>query len=119
MLQKCFAALKPGGRAVTLEFIPNEDRITPPSNAAFALIMLASTPAGDAYTFSELESMFSEAGFALHGNETTAALAATPADQPALNHRRFYRLSSKRVGLESSCTVRTRPLSKFTEQEKP
>lgn len=63
LLQKCFAALKPGGRAVTLEFIPNEDRITPPSNAAFALIMLASTPAGDAHTFSELESMFSEAGF--------------------------------------------------------
>jgi 2-polyprenyl-3-methyl-5-hydroxy-6-metoxy-1,4-benzoquinol methylase len=63
LLQKCFAALKPGGRAVTLEFIPNEDRITPPSNAAFALIMLASTPAGDAYTFAELESMFTEAGF--------------------------------------------------------
>ena len=63
MLQKCFAALKPGGRAVTLEFVPNEDRITPPSNAAFAMIMLATTPAGDAYTFSELESMFAEAGF--------------------------------------------------------
>ena len=63
LLQRCFAALKPGGRVVTLEFIPNEDRVTPPSNAAFSLIMLASTPAGDAYTFSELESMFSEAGF--------------------------------------------------------
>ncbi|MEO8125437.1 MAG: class I SAM-dependent methyltransferase [Bryobacteraceae bacterium] len=64
LLKKCFAALKPGGRAITLEFIPNEDRVTPPSNAAFALIMLASTPAGDAYTFHELESMCSEAGFA-------------------------------------------------------
>ena len=64
LLRKCCAALKPGGRAVTLEFIPNEDRVTPPSNAAFSMIMLASTPAGDAYTFSELESMFAEAGFA-------------------------------------------------------
>ena len=36
---------------------------SPPSNAAFAMIMLATTPAGDAYTFSELESMFAEAGF--------------------------------------------------------
>ena len=27
------------------------------------MIMLATTPAGDAYTFSELESMFAEAGF--------------------------------------------------------
>jgi len=63
LLRKCFTALKPGGRAVTLEFIPNEDRVTPPSNAAFALIMLASTPAGDAYTFPELESMFAEACF--------------------------------------------------------
>ncbi len=63
LLRKCFAALKPGGRAVALEFVPNEDRISPPSNAAFAMIMLATTPAGDAYTFSELESMFAEAGF--------------------------------------------------------
>lgn len=64
LLRKCHAALKPGGRTVTLEFIPNDDRVTPASNAAFSLIMLASTPAGDAYTFSELESMCSEAGFA-------------------------------------------------------
>jgi SAM-dependent methyltransferase len=63
LLKKTHAALKPGGRAVTLEFIPNEDRISPPSNADFALIALVSTPGGDAYTFSELESMFAEAGF--------------------------------------------------------
>ena len=63
LLKRCFAALKPGGRAITLEFIPNEDRITPPANAGFAIVMLASTLAGDAYPFSMLESMFSEAGF--------------------------------------------------------
>jgi len=64
LMKKSFAALKPGGRVITLEFIPNDDRVTPASNASFAFIALASTPGGDAYTFSELESMFAEAGFA-------------------------------------------------------
>lgn len=63
LLRKVHAALKPGGRAVTLEFIPNEDRISPPESASFAVMMLGSTPAGDAYTFSELEKMMTAAGF--------------------------------------------------------
>jgi ubiquinone/menaquinone biosynthesis C-methylase UbiE len=63
LLKKIHAALKPGGRAVTLEFIPNEDRVTPPESAGFSLIMLASTPAGDAYTFPEFERMLRNAGF--------------------------------------------------------
>lgn len=64
LLRKVHAALKPGGRAVTLEFVPNEDRVSPPLPAGFALTMLAGTPAGDAYTFAELERMFRNAGFA-------------------------------------------------------
>jgi ubiquinone/menaquinone biosynthesis C-methylase UbiE len=64
ILKKTHAALKPGGRAVTLEFVPNDDRVSPPIPAMFALIMLAGTPAGDAYTFQELEGMFRNAGFA-------------------------------------------------------
>ncbi|MDT7603492.1 MAG: hypothetical protein QOF61_1489 [Acidobacteriota bacterium] len=56
-------ALKDGGRAITLEFVPNEDRVTPPQTAAFAINMLGSTEAGDAYTFAELERMFKDAGF--------------------------------------------------------
>jgi 2-polyprenyl-3-methyl-5-hydroxy-6-metoxy-1,4-benzoquinol methylase len=63
LLRKVHAALKPDGRAVTLEFVPNPDRISPPVAAAFSLMMLGSTPSGDAYTFSELESMFRNAGF--------------------------------------------------------
>jgi 2-polyprenyl-3-methyl-5-hydroxy-6-metoxy-1,4-benzoquinol methylase len=62
-LRKVHTALKPGGRAAILEFVPNPDRITPPTAAAFSLIMLASTPSGDAYTFPELESMAKSAGF--------------------------------------------------------
>jgi ubiquinone/menaquinone biosynthesis C-methylase UbiE len=55
--------LKPEGRVVTVEFVPNEDRISPPTDAAFALTMLASTPSGDAYTFAEYDRMFKAAGF--------------------------------------------------------
>jgi ubiquinone/menaquinone biosynthesis C-methylase UbiE len=63
LLLKVRAALAEGGRAVTLEFVPNEDRISPPDAAAFSVMMLTSTPSGDAYTFSELEQMFANAGF--------------------------------------------------------
>jgi len=49
---------------VTLEFVPNDDRVTPVESAGFSLVMLAGTPSGDAYTFAELERMFANAGFA-------------------------------------------------------
>ena len=58
LLKKVRAALKPGGRAATLEFVPNEDRVSPPMPAAFAMTMLTTTAAGDAYTLSELTAMY-------------------------------------------------------------
>jgi 2-polyprenyl-3-methyl-5-hydroxy-6-metoxy-1,4-benzoquinol methylase len=64
LLRKVHAALADGGRAVTLEFVPNDDRVTPPDAAAFAIVMLSSTPSGDAYTFAEIERMAANAGFA-------------------------------------------------------
>ena len=63
LLRKVRAALADGGRAVTLEFVPNEDRVTPPEAAGFSMQMLIGTPSGDAYTFPELERMFANAGF--------------------------------------------------------
>ncbi len=63
LLLKVHAALVPGGIAITPEFIPNEDRISPPRDAMFSMQML-STPAGDAYTYLELEKMFHNSGFA-------------------------------------------------------
>jgi len=63
LLKKVHAALKPGGKAATLEFVPNEDRVSPPAPAAFSLTMLTSTADGDAYTLSELTAMYAEAGF--------------------------------------------------------
>ena len=50
LLKKVRGALKPGGRAATLEFVPNEDRVSPPMPAAFAMTMLTTTAEGDAYT---------------------------------------------------------------------
>jgi ubiquinone/menaquinone biosynthesis C-methylase UbiE len=64
LLRKVHAALKDGGRAVTLEFVPNDDRVSPANSAMFSMVMLASTPSGDAHTFAELRSMFEKAGFA-------------------------------------------------------
>jgi len=64
LMRRVHTALKPGGKAITLEFVPNEDRVTPPTAAAFSLIMLANTDAGDAYTFVEYEKIFRNAGFA-------------------------------------------------------
>ena len=63
LLRKVHNALADGGRAVTLEFVPNDDRVTPPDSAGFSMMMLISTPSGDAYTFAELEKMFANAGF--------------------------------------------------------
>lgn len=62
-LRKVHAALKPGGRVVVLEFVPNPDRVSPPIPARFSLTMLAGTPGGDAYTFAELRQQLEDAGF--------------------------------------------------------
>ena len=83
LLKKVHAALAPGGRAITVEFVPNEDRTTPPDSAFFSLVMLATTPAGDAYTFAELDRMFTAAGFS---SSELYSLAPTP--QQALISRR-------------------------------
>ena len=63
LLKRVRAALKPGGRVATVEFVPNDDRISPPTAAAFSLMMLGSTESGDAYTFKELDAMLRDAGF--------------------------------------------------------
>ena len=63
LLRKVHAALADGGRAVTLEFVPNDDRVSPPPAAMFSLVMLVGTPHGDAYTFRELQQMAANAGF--------------------------------------------------------
>jgi 2-polyprenyl-3-methyl-5-hydroxy-6-metoxy-1,4-benzoquinol methylase len=75
LLQRIRPAMRPDGIVATVDFVPEEDRVSPPAAAAFALTMLASTPAGDAYTLGELDRMFREAGF---GDSRIRPLGSTP-----------------------------------------
>lgn len=63
ILGRCASALNNGGCVILVEFVPNEDRVSPAPAAMFSLRMLAQTPEGDAYTFDELQKMLSRAGF--------------------------------------------------------
>ena len=75
LLKKIHAALKPDGWVATLEFVPNEDSVSPPLPAAFAMTMLTTTEAGNAYTFSELSEMHRRAGF---GKVTSHPIPMSP-----------------------------------------
>jgi precorrin-6B methylase 2 len=63
LLGRVHRALAPHGRVVTLEFVPNDDRVTPPGPASWAINMLVTTPGGDAYPFTEYDRLFRKAGF--------------------------------------------------------
>jgi len=63
LLRKIHRAMKPGGSIAIVEFVPNEDRVSPPIAASFSLQMLGATESGEAFTFSELDAMLAEAGF--------------------------------------------------------
>jgi ubiquinone/menaquinone biosynthesis C-methylase UbiE len=63
LMRRFHAALRSGGRMLTLEFVPNSDRISPPAPASFSMMMLANTPAGDAFTMAEYDEMLDAAGF--------------------------------------------------------
>jgi 2-polyprenyl-3-methyl-5-hydroxy-6-metoxy-1,4-benzoquinol methylase len=74
-LRKVHEALAPRGRVVVVEFAPNDDRITPPEAASFAVNMLVHTSGGDAYTVSEHREMLRDAGFS---NSEVHPLPPTP-----------------------------------------
>jgi len=63
-MRKVHAALTPGGRAVIVEFVPNDDRVSPPIPGIFAIMMLAGTPSGTTYTLADLRSIAADSGFA-------------------------------------------------------
>jgi ubiquinone/menaquinone biosynthesis C-methylase UbiE len=75
LLRKARKSLASGGRAVAVEFLPNEDRVSPRYPAMFAFQMLGSTPEGDAYTAREFEEMGHAAGF---GKITGKPMPPTP-----------------------------------------
>jgi len=63
-IRKLDASLAEGGKILTVEFVPNDDRVSPPPSAMFPVVRLAATPGGDAYTFPELKQMYENCGFA-------------------------------------------------------
>jgi 2-polyprenyl-3-methyl-5-hydroxy-6-metoxy-1,4-benzoquinol methylase len=75
LLRKAREALSPKGRVFIVEFVPNEDRVSPPLQAMFAFWMLASTACGDAHTLDDLQSMALDAGFT---RTSARALLPTP-----------------------------------------
>jgi SAM-dependent methyltransferase len=62
LFQKCRAALKPKGKLVLLDLVVNDDRVSPPVEAGFALHLFA-TGSCDVYTFGEYQGMLRTAGF--------------------------------------------------------
>lgn len=75
LLRKVKANLAAGGQALSVDFVPNEDRVSPPIPVMFAFQMLATTPGGEAYTTSELDKIAKNAGFL---GARTRSLAPTP-----------------------------------------
>lgn len=67
VMRKIASCLNENGTVITLEFIPNEDRVSPPVPATFAFVMLGTTPEGDAYTFAQYKEMWDAVG--LHAHE--------------------------------------------------
>ena len=63
LLRKGRSALAPGGRLAISEFVPNEDRVSPPREAMFAYVMLATTQGGTAFPASAIQRMLTAAGF--------------------------------------------------------
>ena len=65
MLSKAKSSLSINGSLFVVDIMPNPDRVSPPVQAAFAFLMLATTPDGDAYTCAEYETMAGAAGLTL------------------------------------------------------
>jgi SAM-dependent methyltransferase len=63
ILRRVRASLALGGRTLAVEFVPNDDRVSPPMAGMFSFIMLGSTPSGDAYTQAELDAIGRDAGY--------------------------------------------------------
>jgi len=58
-----FNALGPGGTIAIQEFLVNADRTGPLPSLIFAVNMLVNTDEGDTFSFEEISSWLTEAGF--------------------------------------------------------
>ncbi len=63
LYRKVWRALDPGGRLIIRDHVMNPDRSGPRAAAVFAVNMLTGTAGGNVYTFEEVRSGLSQAGF--------------------------------------------------------
>jgi ubiquinone/menaquinone biosynthesis C-methylase UbiE len=63
LFQRLRPALRPGGRVVIIDMIPDDERTGPPYPLIFALNMLLNTEAGDTYTRAQYAEWLAQAGF--------------------------------------------------------
>jgi 2-polyprenyl-3-methyl-5-hydroxy-6-metoxy-1,4-benzoquinol methylase len=63
ILRKAHAALEDGGVALIFEFIADEGRTSPALASTFSMMMLATTPAGEVYTFADMKRLCEAAGY--------------------------------------------------------
>jgi ubiquinone/menaquinone biosynthesis C-methylase UbiE len=63
LLRKSFAALRPGGKLLIAEFIPNDARTGPAMPLLFGLNMLLQTEEGNVFTLREYRAWLKDAGF--------------------------------------------------------
>ncbi len=63
LLRSCHGSLKAGGVLVIKEHVLDDTRTLPGVGAAFALVMLLNTEAGDCYSFAETAAWLTDAGF--------------------------------------------------------
>jgi SAM-dependent methyltransferase len=64
LLASCAAALNPGGRVAIVDWVMDDDRVTPSVGAFFALNMLVATDGGDTFTEGEIRGWMNAAGLA-------------------------------------------------------
>jgi hypothetical protein len=60
---KVFRSLDPAGRIIIRDHVMDSDRTQPKDGAIFAVNMLVSTPGGNTYTFDEIKTGLTRAGF--------------------------------------------------------
>jgi ubiquinone/menaquinone biosynthesis C-methylase UbiE len=63
LFRRIYRALRPGGRMVVIDMIPDDERTGPPFALLFAINMLVNTEEGSTFTMAEYTDWLKEAGF--------------------------------------------------------